>query len=982
MRFFVVAFCCLLSGCATRTEDGGPSDDACVFRVGSRCVISKVEDGRPARSRPAPFTMEQAKQVNQLSDKVQQDIDNGRYAEALPNAKLVAQMIEKFGLGEFPRALTLHQLITIYLQLGYYDEALPLLRDVEKMCEKNLYAPAINGVNATQAAATWHSFCGHNLNNFAVYYSALGIHDKAAMYLEKHESLCEKIQTDNSSDASYCFYGFALPYLRLGFYNEGLSYLQRALEIDERDRREDARTANILFVLGCTYQRMGNYDAAIKCLERAKKIMDKFFGTDYVGPTVVGAGGEKLGHIDQISIVRTMADVYGEMGAFDKAIPLYEQVLAKSEKVYGSDDKATKDGYGRLGLLYLKLKDYNKAEYYITRSKISSVRIELRLAEHKFIDAHEALNSVRHFHGTQENPSSMIWFNTAEGEAFAGLDQYGNAASSFLQAVQIIEKLRGRVGGAREDFFQTGDYQGGYIRSYRGLVFALAEAAKHNETISPFFDQYGGNPASAGFYFAESTKARKLLETMSKEAGKTIHAVIPDDLKQKEQKLISQLSALEKQAVSASVGFTLATSGKKSAGLQEVESRQEKLTREFDQFVSELRKSYPAYAALHYPKPVLAENLPLKPQEVLVEYAVGANSLCIFVVRKGKIDKLITVPIDEEQLNKKVNAFLRPLLNQKRQGFSTAQAKEIYDLIFAPALTLINKNEEVLIVPDGVLGLLPFEALVMQEGTGANDALYVGDNYSIRYYQSAAILALNRTLKQSEPVKPLFALGNPLFAGGANSGGSRSVASVLPNWDAIKQPAYENLPETEDEVKNIANFFGVPIKPPDILLGADASENILNKEQLQDYRYLHFATHADLQGSIPGINEPFLLLSQVGKNTRDRTEGFFTLSKVMGLKLSADMVVLSACQTGRGEIITGEGVVNFARAFQQAGAQSVVVSLWRVSSVETVDYMIRFYGYIKSGKSRSEALRLARNEMKAKYQNPFYWAPFIIHGDG
>ncbi|MCX5814571.1 MAG: CHAT domain-containing protein, partial [Proteobacteria bacterium] len=182
------------------------------------------------------------------------------------------------------------------------------------------------------------------------------------------------------------------------------------------------------------------------------------------------------------------------------------------------------------------------------------------------------------------------------------------------------------------------------------------------------------------------------------------------------------------------------------------------------------------------------------------------------------------------------------------------------------------------------------------------------------------------------------------------------------------------------EVRQIAKLFNAPPNPPDILLGINANETTFKQTPLADYRYLHFATHGDLPGKLQGINEPFLLLGQVENQGNDN--GFLTLSKALGLKLDADMVVLSACMTGRGKVMEGEGVVNFARAFQHAGARSVVVSLWEVASQETVEYMTTFYRYLKDGKSRSEALSLTRNAMKKKYPNPFYWAPFVLYGEG
>ena len=120
--------------------------------------------------------------------------------------------------------------------------------------------------------------------------------------------------------------------------------------------------------------------------------------------------------------------------------------------------------------------------------------------------------------------------------------------------------------------------------------------------------------------------------------------------------------------------------------------------------------------------------------------------------------------------------------------------------------------------------------------------------------------------------------------------------------------------------------------------------------------------------------------SPIGVENEKEDDGFLTLSEVLGMKLDAEMAVLSACVTGKGKIMEGEGVSNFARAFQYAGARSVVVSLWKVASKETVEYMTTFYRHLKEGEKKAEALALARKEVKSKYPNPFYWAPFVLYG--
>jgi CHAT domain-containing protein len=348
-----------------------------------------------------------------------------------------------------------------------------------------------------------------------------------------------------------------------------------------------------------------------------------------------------------------------------------------------------------------------------------------------------------------------------------------------------------------------------------------------------------------------------------------------------------------------------------------------------------------------------------------------------------------------------------PFINRQFGSFSSQSARELHDLLLAGPLAEVKEGDAMIIVPDGILGLLPFEALVIQEGTSLKDHLYVGDLHSLAYHQSATIMALQRRLQKRRAERPLFALGNPVYNTKdprytAVHGGKPAAGRFLEKsreeyafrgldshqeWgqtstgdQTAKVMSFPPLPQTEQEVRTIAKTLGVKTKPPDVLLNLEANETHLRQSPLGQYRYLHFATHADLPGKVQGVNEPFLLLGQVDNDAGD--DGLLTMSKVLGLNLNAEMVVLSACLTGRGQVMDGEGVANFARAFQQVGTRSVVVSLWEVASNETLEYMTLFYSHLKEGKKRSQALRLARQEIKTKYPQPFYWAVFILHGEG
>jgi len=903
-----------------------------------------------------------------IDDQAIQLADEGHIQEAIAREEQALSIRERvFGPEDIYTAPILHNLANFYSQFGSYEKALQLNERALKIKEKNL------GMDDRDLNST--------LNNIGRLYSQLGSYEKALPMFERALQINGKNGASEAPDTAATLQNLALLYSNFGYYEKALPLYERALEIKEKSLgSEHPRTAACLNDLGVLYYEMGSYNKALPLYERSFRIKEKTLG---------------LEHFETAIPLINMADVYRKMGYYGKAIPLYEQGLRIFKKTLDPDNHNTRESLASLGMTYLEMKDYAKAEANIAKSKNKPALVNLYLATGK---NNEALKLL------QENPSqindsliSQIQFHSQKGKALAAIGQRTEAEEFLLLAVQGVEELRTRVAGEKGGFFQAGD-TGGYIRAYQILVSTLAESYQHNEKIPASFQNYGDSPASAGFYFAESTKSRILLEAMAESARKKTRADISENLRQQEESLLHQLSSMGEQWENALKGG--------EAVFQELKNRKEKLTGELDHLIAELRESYPAYAALHYPKPIPAKELPLKDREVLCEYAIGDKTSALFLVRKGGVKKMIPIPMGKDALEIKVKAFMDPFLNNQGVGFSTAAGKELYDLLLANALKGVKETDEVIIIPDGILGLLPFEALVEKQGSGINDSKYVGDHYSIRYYQSAAVLALQRTLKEQNAHKPLFALGNPVFStddqryvalrsgqksstlvAANNRGGGYRGLATRKEWGKTnrgdkdgEELYYPPLPETETEVKSIANLFGVKVTPPDILLDMDATESRLQEVHLGDYRYIHFATHADLPGKMQGVNEPFLLLGQVD-NTHENN-GFLTMSKVLGLQLKADMVVLSACLTGRGKVMEGEGVSNFARAFQHAGAKSVLVSLWEVSSLEAVEYMERFYGHLKAGKTRSEALRLARNEIKARYPNPFIWAPFILHGEG
>lgn len=690
---------------------------------------------------------------------------------------------------------------------------------------------------------------------------------------------------------------------------------------------------------------------------------------------------------------------YYHIGRYDRALTYLDQALQIRRRL--DNPRQVAQSLDNIGAAYLLQKRYRQAEdAFMERRSLQSRIKGIKLNYSGLIETciatgryKEALSLIQEMPSpAKERDAYRADYHSQHGRILKGMGSFKEASRELLASVTIIEEMR-QLAGARSGFLGGGS-AGGRFRAYRALVEALAERAIAGDGADPQFSAYGKDTAAGGFYFAEATKARTLLEAMAAGSKQGGAVDLPANLRQKEADLLDRLARVEKQWDAA-----LRQGG---SALAELINRKDRLKGELASLVASLRKEYPIYAALHYPKPMAPEELPLEEGEVLFEYALGEDSSFVFVVRKGGVGRVVKIPEGREALEEKVRRFVEMLSEDGGEAFSTKSAKELYDLLLSRPLGGVKQTEKIILVPDGMLGLLPFEALVVEEKRDPADSVFAADRWTFTYAQSATVLGFTRMLGQGEAKRPLFALGNPVYdkndprylahlagrdgpvlEGDLNRYAFRGVTLVPkdgPEDDGFASVYFPPLPETEEEVRAVAGLFGIAVAPPDVLLNMAASETGLRASFLGDYRILHFATHADLPGKLQSIREPFLLLGQVGNSAGD--DGFLTLSEVLDLELGADMVVLSACLTGKGKMMEGEGVASLARAFMHAGSRSVVVSLWEVASVEAVEFMKAFYGRLAVGTGRAEALTLARRDIRTRFPNPYYWAVFILHGDG
>ena len=350
----------------------------------------------------------------------------------------------------------------------------------------------------------------------------------------------------------------------------------------------------------------------------------------------------------------------------------------------------------------------------------------------------------------------------------------------------------------------------------------------------------------------------------------------------------------------------------------------------------------------------------LEPGSALLEYALGQENSFLFVVTPNGLWSYKLPP--ERDISGLVQELRSALSRPGRREFGryVQSARRLFEILVEPAAEILDGQQRLLIAADGALHYLPFEALL----TETDRQSYLLKRWTVSYAPSASVIA---SLRQRQP--------------GIHDDSSGQFL-------AFADPAYEiepgepgrgdlrRLVESNREAGEIAKLF--PPEKVALFLRREASEdNVKNNPHLARARLIHFAAHARMTER--RLTSGLLLARAEGS----KEDGLLQTSEVFRLKLQADLVVLSACETGLGKELKGEGVIGLTRALLYAGASSVVVSLWQVSDASTAELMLRFYERLNLGDAKAEALRRAKLELIAdsRYSHPYYWSAFVLNGE-
>jgi CHAT domain-containing protein len=798
-----------------------------------------------------------------------------------------------------------------------------------------------------------------NLYQIGYIYRKLG---EAQQALDYNYQLL-KLQGPDDASRELSLHGLCQSYLLLSEPLAALEYCRRALPVWQANGRRPWEAAT-LGSIGQAYSLLGDVGKELDYYNQALRIFREV--------------EERLG---EANTLRSIGQWYQLQGDHQKALKYHQEALA----LYHTNQFLQSEGITLrlIGQVYESLGDTEKAIDYFNR----------------------ALLIFRSLRDLSNEAAALLGIARTERD----LGQLNEARREIEAALAILESLSGKVSRPdwRVSYLAT---KREYYEFYIDLLMSF-EGRQPNEGF-----------AALAFQVSERARARGLMESLA-EARVDIHQGVDPALLTREVTIKQQLSV-------KSIRLTQLLGGKHSPAEEAaVRDEVEALLQSYAAVEAEIRMKSPHYSALQQPPALNLREVQTKlldPDTLLLEYSLGEKRSFVWAVTPTSITSFelpgrtsieTAARLVYETLTARSKAVPKETAEQKQIRVEQADsdypraAAELSRMLLGPAASLLA-TKRLLIVADGALQYVPFGALPTPkyEGGGMKDeranSLHPSSviphplivDHEIVSLPSASVLAALRedTAGRQAATRMVAVLADPVFQRddprlgqalvGKPSGTTamNTASSQIP--DAVVRSAEESglkdfvrLHFTRAEADAIVRL--VPASQRLEAVDFLANRTTATSADLGQYRIVHFATHGLINSQHPELSG--IVLSLVDQKGQPQN-GFLRLYEIYNLKLNADLVVLSACQTALGKEIKGEGLIGLTRGFMYAGAPRVVASLWRIDDRATAELMSRFYrGMIKNGLAPAAALRAAQISMwqEKRWTAPHYWAAFTIQGE-
>lgn len=886
-------------------------------------------------------------------------------------------------------ALTLNRIGSTYAELSdfrkaltFFNQALPIFQEV--------------GDKRREAAAT--NFIGGA-------HDVLGDVSKALEHYSRALAMADEVK--NLSSKPSILNNIGKIYADFGDWQRAVDNYNQSLQIF-RSLGDQRREAIALNNLGLVYLSSSNPQLAADYAEQSLRLHRLL--------------GDKSGEADSLDVI---GYAYLLRSDAKKALDYYAQSLVLRRQVGNPREEATT--LDLIGVAHSALNAPDKAleehrKALQLRRAVGDRRNEaLTLANiaHVYFLMNETANALKHY------DEALSLFRSVEDRNNAARALIGSARikvsqnellearRSIEEALALIEAVRASAGGQQSRYAYFASKQDAY-KLYIELLMAQHRLAPD-----------AGHDAEA-LAATERARARGLLELMN-EARVDVRQGVDAKVIEREHELMQMLNAKARRQIQL-----LGQPGSKEQ-LADLNREVRALEEEYQQVQTSIQKASPAYAALTQPQPLNLKQIQqqLDPDTLLLEYSLGdersylwavtAKSLNTYELPKReqiqptarKVYELLTVRSTS-------NSGETVAQKQHRVGQSDSQllfvTRQLSEMVLGPVAAELG-SKRLVVIADEALQYVPFAALptvtsqspvaretYRQRTRGTTDVgpLLVGyrplilDHEIISLPSASALAVQRRSLAGRKPaLKAVAVIADPVFSladerlktvghgPGPTQGQGDGLAAtrIIEHLadDSFGRLAIQRLRFTRQEAEQILAV--APTATNLKALDFKANRTTAIAGALSQYRYVHFATHGYLDSERPDLSA--IVLSLVDEKGKPQ-DGFLRAREVYNLDLPAELVVLSACQTGLGKEIKGEGLVGLTRGFMYAGARRVVVSLWNVNDKATAELMQRFYReMLKENQRPAAALRAAQVELwqQKAWQSPYYWAAFVLQGE-
>lgn len=846
-------------------------------------------------------------------------------------------------------AANYHNLASIYDEKGDYKRALNYYQQSLKLKKRRFGEGHISVINSYQ--------------NIGVTLDLKGDIDQSLAYYQKTLALIDKYAINNDRLKAKLYHNIAIIHKNKSNYQEALKYHQLALAM--KTGRDNI--VNSYIGIANVYFRMGDYNQAQQHYLKALKNLED--SSDTPNYPLLAIAHQEFGNF------------YLHTDSLDLAAQHYQRAVDLQKNHLGERHPLLAESYVKMAEITGKQENVSAALDFISAAfmanNIENIQNPVPFLSRKAMSRKILLETFYRM-------GIILSKNASKNE---DIHLMKKAILPLRKAVSLIEEIY-------HDYRQEGSRL--FLREKSQKIF---EAAIH---CALNLYKFGGKEkyAEEAFQLMERGKASLLRQSFQDSRAKHF-AGIADSLLQQEEDIKIDLAYYETELQKEQ---RKALPDEKK--LRDFQAKQFDLKQSYDALIAELEEKNPAYFQLKHRKDELSladlqSTLPL--HSVLVSYFETEKHLIIATITaKRLLVRSVPKPLE---FDKSVTTFIKSLRTEFHQRTYLKHGQELYQCLITPIEDVLAAHKGVIFIPDGVLHYIPFEALIdptsptsTPENKIAFSTLpYLIKKFDISYHYSAALYrqALLTSKEKVDSNKGFIGFA-PIIWPESRGEKDQLMASAELQPDNIRSAYRQSrfpLPFTRLEVDSIASAFRARGHQAKTLFFDQASEGAF-KRSAGNFRYVHLSTHSKANANLPALSNVAFFpspdslsvlsdRSETKQNLQKQDDGFLYSAETYNLRLNADLLVLSGCESGLGKLTSGEGLMSLTRGFLYAGAKNIVVSLWKVYDKETSALMINFYREVLKERSYSAALRQAKLKLLENENTAFpsYWSGFVLIGN-